>query len=67
MKQECNILAIKIWCLNHIVVGAVEGYFNCQLEDCFQKVFHFVIASYQKFKVSNEVQSNKKIEGHQQQ
>jgi hypothetical protein len=40
----------------------VECCFNCQLEDCFEKVFLFGIASYlkfQKFKVSNEVQSNK--------
>jgi len=40
---------------------SVGGWFNCQLEDCLQKVFHFVIASYLKFqkcKVSNEVQSN---------
>jgi len=44
------------------VLGAVNGYFNYQLEDCFQKVFQFVIASYLKFlkvKVSNEAQSNK--------
>jgi len=43
-------------------VGAVQGCFNFQLEDCFQKVFHFVIASYPKFQkceASNEVQSNK--------
>jgi hypothetical protein len=33
-----------------------------RFEDCSQKVFHFVIASYlkfQKWKVPNEVQSNK--------
>ncbi len=56
------LLGCKIWCLKHIVVGADKGCFNCQLEDCFQKVFCFVIASYLKFqkcKVSNEVQSNK--------
>ncbi len=60
---EYSILASKVfWCLNHIDVGDVEGCFNCQDEDYFQKVFHFVIASYLKFqkcKVSNEVQSNK--------
>jgi len=42
---------------------AVEGCFNFQPEDYFQKVFHFAIASYlkfQKFKVSNDVQSNKR-------
>jgi len=46
----------------HIVKGAAEGCFNCGLEDCFQKVSHYVMASnlkFQKFKVSNEVQSNK--------
>ncbi len=56
------ILASKILCLKYIVSGAFEGCFNCQLEDCFQKVFHFDIASYLKFqkcKVSNEVKSNK--------
>jgi len=41
---------------------AAEGWSYCQLEDCFLKVFHYVLASYFKFqkcKVSNEVQSNK--------
>ncbi len=63
LKPMSQIYQILQYCVQkHIVVGAVEGCFNCQLEDRFQKVFHFVVATYLKFqkcKVSNEVQSNK--------
>jgi hypothetical protein len=41
-------------------MGAIEGSFNYELEDCFE--IYFVMACYlkhQKCKVSNEFQSNK--------
>ena len=47
MATRPYILASKIWCLKHKVMGATEECLNSQLEDYIQKVFHLV-ASYLK-------------------